>query len=37
MNELSTCGECLDDYPTSDLNDEMVCYVCDHLLNKDGK
>ena len=30
MNEYSTCRECGDDFPTSDLNDFMVCYVCDH-------
>lgn len=29
--EYSTCRECEDDFLTSDLNDFMVCYVCDHI------
>ena len=31
MNEYSTCRECGKDLPTDDLNDFMVCYVCDHF------
>jgi hypothetical protein len=30
---LSTCKECLDDYDPEDLNEFMVCYVCDHEHN----
>lgn len=28
--EFSTCRECFEDYKTTDLNDFMVCYVCDY-------
>ena len=31
QNEYSTCRECSEDYLTEDLNDAMVCYVCDHI------
>lgn len=31
---ISTCRECLEDFDTYDLNDSMVCYVCDHLCDE---